>query len=84
MDYDMKVDRRIGETVLRQQLLNRLQDLRGQPEGPVRTTTIERVQAALQRIADGRFGMCTRCGEALDLQRLMARPETERCAACRD
>jgi len=40
------------------------------------------VQAALQRIVDGRFGSCIECGEPIPLARLSAQPEAARCIAC--
>ena len=39
-----------------------------------------RVQRALQRLDDGVYGDCVRCGEPL--QRLQVQPAAERCAAC--
>lgn len=41
----------------------------------------ERVQAALQRIADGSYGKCIDCGQPLPPERLEARPEAARCVA---
>lgn len=82
MDYDMKVDRRIGETVLRQQLLNRLEQLRDRNPDAARTEEGERVQAALQRIAEGCFGRCIGCEQAISLVDLLAEPAIERCPGC--
>jgi len=39
----------------------------------------ERIEAALQRIADGRYGRCIDCGRELPDERLEARPEAARC-----
>ena len=39
----------------------------------------ERVQAALDRIADGSYGRCIDCGRELPDERLEARPEAARC-----
>lgn len=39
----------------------------------------ERVQDALQRIADGSYGRCVDCGRELPDERLEARPEAARC-----
>jgi DnaK suppressor protein len=41
----------------------------------------DRVDAALGRIADGRYGRCVDCGAPLPDERLEARPEAERCVA---
>ena len=37
---------------------------------------------ALARLAEGRFGRCTVCGEAIPGERLEAIPTAERCARC--
>lgn len=41
-----------------------------------------RVQAALDRAARGRYGECTRCGEAVEAARLAAMPQAENCVRC--
>ncbi len=41
-----------------------------------------RLRAALARIADGSYGTCTRCGGAIEPQRLEAVPETPFCQSC--
>jgi hypothetical protein len=41
------------------------------------------IDAALERIAEGTFGSCVRCGGAIGHQRLRAVPETPYCMACR-
>lgn len=40
------------------------------------------IDAALERIEEGRFGVCVACGRALGLQRLRALPEARYCLAC--
>jgi RNA polymerase-binding protein DksA len=40
------------------------------------------VDAALARLADGSYGRCTRCGQAIDRARLEALPVAETCMAC--
>jgi RNA polymerase-binding protein DksA len=40
------------------------------------------LEAARQRIADGRYGICTRCGLEIGYARLRANPAAERCIAC--
>ncbi|SMQ71340.1 TraR/DksA C4-type zinc finger protein [Agreia sp. VKM Ac-1783] len=42
----------------------------------------EAVDAALERIADGSYGICTRCGQPIGFARLEARPEATLCIAC--
>jgi len=39
-------------------------------------------EAALYRMDCGRYGDCAACGEPIALQRLLAQPAAERCAAC--
>jgi RNA polymerase-binding protein DksA len=43
---------------------------------------LQNIDAALRRIAEGRYGACTDCGEPIGVQRLMAQPGALRCAAC--
>ncbi|RKH53027.1 hypothetical protein D7Y23_05140 [Corallococcus sp. AB050B] len=45
---------------------------------------LEEVEAALERIEQGRFGGCERCGGAIGRQRLLAVPEARCCLACAD
>ncbi len=40
------------------------------------------IDSALQRIADGRFGLCDRCGSEMDTARLHANPTALRCVTC--
>jgi RNA polymerase-binding transcription factor DksA len=40
------------------------------------------IEAALGRIADGRYGNCLSCGGPLGLQRLRAIPEARYCVGC--
>jgi RNA polymerase-binding transcription factor len=40
------------------------------------------IEAALGRIADGRFGTCMSCGGPMGLQRLRAIPEARYCVGC--
>lgn len=55
-------------------LLERLDD-QGRSE-------IEAIDAALGRIADGGYGICQSCGEAIPEARLRAVPTTTRCLDC--
>jgi DnaK suppressor protein len=43
---------------------------------------LQRVDAALQRLADGSYGRCTDCSEPIDVRRLQAQPSAARCARC--
>lgn len=40
------------------------------------------VEAALERIAQGRYGRCERCGEPVSPERLLARPVARTCIGC--
>jgi DnaK suppressor protein len=42
------------------------------------------VRAALERLAQGRYGQCEDCGEAIGTARLEAVPWTLHCVACQD
>lgn len=44
---------------------------------------IRKIQAALQRIEDGTYGVCEECGEEISLARLKARPVTRLCIQCK-
>lgn len=43
---------------------------------------IEEIDAALARLAAGRFGRCAGCGKAIPVARLRARPIATTCVAC--
>ena len=45
---------------------------------------IAEINAALQRLADGRYGDCQHCGEPIAPGRLEARPEATDCINCAD
>ena len=44
---------------------------------------IRKIQAALQRIEDGSYGLCEDCGEEIGVPRLKARPVTKLCINCK-
>jgi DnaK suppressor protein len=46
--------------------------------------TVEEIDAALERIADGTYGACVRCGRAIPAARLEFRPFAATCVACQD
>ncbi|HUO54566.1 MAG TPA: TraR/DksA C4-type zinc finger protein [Rhodoblastus sp.] len=43
---------------------------------------IRQIRAALDRIAQGSYGICAKCGEPIDPKRLKALPTATRCIAC--
>jgi RNA polymerase-binding protein DksA len=42
------------------------------------------IEAALQRIRNGEFGVCIDCGEDVTFPRLMAYPTAKRCIICQE
>jgi DnaK suppressor protein len=38
--------------------------------------------AALEKVAEGEYGVCENCGEAIGYARLLAYPSARRCLAC--
>jgi RNA polymerase-binding transcription factor DksA len=44
--------------------------------------TIEEIDAALVRIDTGGYGRCVRCGSAVPIERLEARPFAATCVSC--
>ncbi|HTO18293.1 MAG TPA: TraR/DksA family transcriptional regulator [Pseudomonas sp.] len=42
------------------------------------------VNHALERLAEGSYGQCARCGEAIGAARLQALPMAEKCVKCAD
>jgi RNA polymerase-binding transcription factor DksA len=45
---------------------------------------INRLSAALERIAQGQYGRCAVCGGAIEPARLAALPETDTCVVCQE
>ena len=43
---------------------------------------LAQIDAALQRLAQGQYGLCIDCGEAIASARLQHSPEAARCVAC--
>ncbi|CAN7627271.1 TraR/DksA C4-type zinc finger protein [Rhizobium sp. LjRoot30] len=50
--------------------------------GQAGQTELRAIDAALARLAEGRFGTCTRCGQPISPARLAAVPYTPFCEAC--
>lgn len=44
---------------------------------------IKKVKKALERIEDGTFGICEKCGDDISVARLKARPVTTLCIECK-
>jgi DnaK suppressor protein len=47
-----------------------------------REERIHRVESALMRIRNGTYGLCVRCGDAIESGRLEALPEVVLCVDC--
>jgi DnaK suppressor protein len=43
---------------------------------------LQQLEAALRRLAEGRYTTCAVCGESIEEERLAAVPYTNRCRAC--
>ncbi len=50
--------------------------------GSVGLEELEAIDAALDRIADGRFGTCAKCGKPISAERLKAIPQAALCEEC--
>jgi len=44
---------------------------------------IKKIKKALERIENGTFGVCDKCGEDISIKRLKARPVTTQCIECK-
>lgn len=44
---------------------------------------IKKIKKALERIDNGTFGICEKCGEDISIERLKARPVTTQCIGCK-
>jgi len=40
------------------------------------------IDAAMERLSTGNYGVCVNCGESIPAERLAAYPEAARCAGC--
>ncbi len=47
-------------------------------------TLLQKIDKAIQRMADGEFGLCEECGEEISVKRLEARPVTTLCIRCKE
>jgi DnaK suppressor protein len=46
-------------------------------------TLLQKIDHALEKIAEGTFGVCEGCGEKIGVKRLEARPVAELCIDCK-
>jgi len=47
-----------------------------------RDLELQRIEAALQRVAAGSYGICTRCEDEIGIRRLQANPAAVLCIEC--
>ncbi|MFP7672620.1 TraR/DksA family transcriptional regulator [Marivita sp. S0852] len=50
--------------------------------GNVELDELRKIDAALQRIEDGEYGICPKCGDTISDERLTAVPEAALCKRC--
>jgi RNA polymerase-binding protein DksA len=50
--------------------------------GEAERAAVNRIDAALERMERGTYGECIVCGAPIELDRLEAIPETDRCGGC--
>jgi len=66
--------------------LSRMDALQGQEMAQEtarrRQTQLTMIETALRRIESGEYGVCSVCGEDIDIRRLTVNPTTTRCLAC--
>ncbi|MBS2023775.1 MAG: hypothetical protein JST92_15330 [Deltaproteobacteria bacterium] len=60
----------------------RLLDRRRVLGGDTSLAAVQEIDAALERIAAGLFGLCQRCARSIGRHRLLAAPETRTCSDC--
>jgi DnaK suppressor protein len=58
-----------------------IQDL-DQAEASRDLSELRMLEAARSRLAEGRYGICTSCGQDIAFERLRANPGAERCIQC--
>ncbi|RIJ17529.1 hypothetical protein D1227_03925 [Henriciella mobilis] len=52
--------------------------------GQAREDDIKRIDAALRRLEDGRFGLCLYCGDQISMKRLDKDPAIMSCGTCNE
>ena len=63
--------------------VSELRDLAVETRGRI-AERISRITAAIERVDEGTYGVCERCGEAIQAARLDAIPEAELCRDCQE
>jgi RNA polymerase-binding transcription factor DksA len=76
-ELEQPVSERFAEQATEREDDEVLEDL-----GAAGAREIRMIEAALDRIARGTYGICVTCGEEIGEERLNVLPHTPRCAAC--
>jgi RNA polymerase-binding transcription factor DksA len=76
-DLDQPVSATFSEQAIEREGEEVLEDL-----GHAGKQEIRMIEAALQRIEDGAYGVCVRCGDAIAPERLDILPHTPLCRNC--
>lgn len=76
-EYDMPQD--VGD----RSMLDVLEDT-GLSVADIRRQELTRIEEALQRVKEGRYGLCEDCGEEINLKRLQVAPYAPCCIACQE
>lgn len=42
------------------------------------------VEKAIKRIEEGKYGICSHCGQEIEIERLKIRPESSSCVVCKN
>jgi RNA polymerase-binding transcription factor DksA len=63
-------------------LQQRLHAHKAESEEPAIAGELSQVMQALEALHSGRYGDCTECGEAIDLDRLLRQPHKMQCPHC--
>jgi RNA polymerase-binding transcription factor DksA len=73
-----------AETRARTRLLMRREVLSraGQDRSEDPEAELTRIEAALRRIDEGRYGICDACGAAIGAQVLLVNPDSSLCSSC--
>ena len=71
----------LARTAERQQV-QRLKEFKAVGKTSSAQAELQQVDAALRRLASGRYTTCAVCGEDIEPERLGAVPYTDRCRAC--
>ena len=74
IQVDDDTEEQVSDLMERELVLSRIQDLEDQ---------LQTIEHALQRVAQGTYGICENCGQTIDPARLEIMPETTLCIRCK-